>query len=107
MTPGACGAARNPRHERWEASVKFMRTDSGFLLLLLPKWRASRVLQEPKFWDAYRKTPAWEFARFLALADKGAPHASAPPPATKEAGVELEREDLEASIRFAHQELGI
>src|SRR6266852_9119044 len=21
MTPGACGAARNPRHERWEASV--------------------------------------------------------------------------------------
>ena len=38
-----------PRHERWEASVKFMHTDSGFLLLPLPKWRASRVLQEPKF----------------------------------------------------------
>jgi len=62
---------------------------------------------DEKFWDGYRNIPAWEFARFLALADKGAPHASSPPPATKEAGVELEREDLEASIRFAHQELGI
>jgi sugar phosphate isomerase/epimerase len=62
---------------------------------------------EPGFWDPYRKTPAWEFARFLALADKGTPHTAVPPPATKEAGVEREREDLEASIRFAHEELGI
>ena len=29
--------------------------------------------RDPKFWDAYRKTPAWEFARFLALAGKGTP----------------------------------
>src|SRR6266550_3753161 len=58
--------------------------------------------QEAAFWDAYRKTPAWEFARFLALADKGQPHASVPA-----GGIEREREDLEASIRFAHEELGI
>src|SRR5439155_1860681 len=57
---------------------------------------------EPKFWEPYRKTPAWEFARFLALSDKGQPHAALPPPSSKEAAVEREREDLEASIRFAH-----
>lgn len=62
---------------------------------------------DPKFWEGYRKTPAWEFARFLALADKGQPHAPIPPPASPEAAVEREREDLEASIRFAHGELGI
>jgi 3-oxoisoapionate decarboxylase len=62
---------------------------------------------DPKFWEPYRKTPAWEFARFLALADKGQPHPSLPAPASKEAGVEREREDLEASIRFAHDELNI
>src|SRR5947207_435655 len=65
------------------------------------------AVDDPKFWDGYRKTPAWEFARFLALADKGQPHASAPPAASKEAGIDREREDLEASIRFAHEELGI
>ena len=62
---------------------------------------------DPNFWEAYRNTPAWEFARFLALADKGEPHAPIPPPASKEAGVEREREDLEASVGFAHAELGI
>ena len=62
---------------------------------------------DPKFWEPYRKTPAWEFARFLALADKGQPHPTVPQPAFPEAGVERERDDLEASIRFAHDELGI
>ena len=62
---------------------------------------------DPKFWDAYRNTPAWEFARFLALADKGQPRPPRPAPASKEAGVTREREDLEASIRFVHDELGI
>ena len=65
------------------------------------------AIEEPKFWEAYRKTPAWEFARFLALADKGQPHATIPPPASKEAGIDREREDLEASVRFAHEELGV
>jgi sugar phosphate isomerase/epimerase len=65
------------------------------------------AVDDPKFWDGYRQTPAWEFARFLALADKGQPRESPPPPASKEAGIGREREDLEASIRFAHDELGI
>jgi hypothetical protein len=29
--------------------------------------------RDPKFWDNYRNTPAWEFSRFLALCDKGQP----------------------------------
>jgi sugar phosphate isomerase/epimerase len=28
---------------------------------------------DPEFWSAYRSTPAWEFARFLTRAEKGAP----------------------------------
>ena len=28
---------------------------------------------DPKFWDLYRNTPAWEFARFLTLCDRGKP----------------------------------
>ncbi|MEO7648977.1 MAG: sugar phosphate isomerase/epimerase, partial [Bryobacteraceae bacterium] len=63
--------------------------------------------QDPAFWAAYKNTPAWEFARFLTLADKGQPHPPIAPPASKEAGIEREREDLEASMQFAHDELHI
>jgi sugar phosphate isomerase/epimerase len=58
--------------------------------------------RDPKFWDAFRKTPAWEFARFLALAEQGtAPPASTPVP--KELAKEREREDLEVSIEFTRK----
>jgi len=52
---------------------------------------------QPEFWKAYRTTPAWEFARFAAIAEKGKPRdsRSAPP---KERAAALEREDLESSI---------
>ncbi|MBI1791484.1 MAG: sugar phosphate isomerase/epimerase [Acidobacteria bacterium] len=73
------------------------------IIVTQPRWFA---YQDPKFWDAYRKTPAWEFARFLALAEKGAPYQGLPP-APKEQAAQREREDLEASIRFAHEELGV
>jgi len=52
-----------------------------------------------KFWDAYRNTPAWEFARFLALAEKGSPRPD-PPKIEKEAAQIKERLDLETSIEF-------
>jgi hypothetical protein len=54
---------------------------------------------DPKFWDAYRRMPAWEFARLLALAERGTPR-PAPPPADKEAAGRREREDLEVSLRY-------
>ncbi len=55
--------------------------------------------RDPKFWDAFRKTPAWEFERFLALAEKGKPR-EAPPRVSREAGMARELEDVEASIRW-------
>jgi sugar phosphate isomerase/epimerase len=61
--------------------------------------------RDPKFWDAYRQTPAWEFARFLALAGKGTPR-EAPPRVAREAGVARELEDVEASIRWTKAFLG-
>lgn len=58
---------------------------------------------EPNFWQAYRKTPAWEFARFLALAEKGKPRPAPVPAASKEETAAREREDLEASLRCLRQ----
>ncbi len=52
-----------------------------------------------KFWDAYRDTPAWEFTRFLALAEKGSPQTD-PPKLEKEASLTKERRDLELSIEY-------
>lgn len=57
---------------------------------------------DPKFWEAYKKTPAWEFARFVALADKGTPR-TALPQVTKEQAIERERQDLEASMTYTKQ----
>lgn len=57
---------------------------------------------DPNFWQAYRKTPAWEFARFLALAERGKPR-EAPPQVSKEEAGRREREDLEASLAWARR----
>jgi sugar phosphate isomerase/epimerase len=54
---------------------------------------------EASFWEPYRKTPAWEFARFVALVDKGKPHPN-PPPVTKDQVAARERDDFEASMRY-------
>jgi sugar phosphate isomerase/epimerase len=60
---------------------------------------------KPEFWDAYRRVPAWEFARFLAITEKGTPQKFEPAP--KELAAQREREDLEASIRYTHKLLGM
>jgi sugar phosphate isomerase/epimerase len=57
---------------------------------------------DPKFWDLYRKTPAWEFARFVALVEKGTARPS-PPPVPRAAAAEREREDLEASMAYTKE----
>ena len=61
--------------------------------------------RDPKFWNAYRQTPAWEFARFLALAEKGTPR-EAPPRLSGPAAAARELEDVEASIRWTKAFLG-
>jgi sugar phosphate isomerase/epimerase len=55
--------------------------------------------RDPKFWDAYRTTPAWEFERFLALVEKGKP-VPAPPRLSGPAAAARELEDVEASLRW-------
>ena len=61
---------------------------------------------DPKFWDGYRKTPAWEFSRFVALAERGTPR---PPsvPTPKARVAESQREDLEASLLWTKKLLNI
>jgi hypothetical protein len=62
------------------------------------------AIYDPKFWDGYRNVPAWQFARFLALADRGKPGAAPPKPADPAA---QERADLEASIEYTHKLIGV
>jgi len=54
---------------------------------------------DPKFWDGYRNVPAWNFAQFVSLVDKGTPRPTAPP-IPKEQIAQAQKEDLEASLRW-------
>jgi 3-oxoisoapionate decarboxylase len=54
---------------------------------------------QPDFWKAFRQTPAWEFARFAAIAETGKARGNRPAP-VKEQAAALEREDLETSIQW-------
>ncbi len=64
------------------------------------------AFEDPKFWESYRGTPAWEFERFLAIAEKGAPRPKLDP-VPKELAQQREREDLEASLRYTYKLLNI
>jgi len=65
-----------------------------------------RVLpfKDAKFWEGYRKTPAWEFERFLEIAERGKPYQEEP----WEKGDEprREREALDASLGYLKKLLG-
>jgi sugar phosphate isomerase/epimerase len=61
-------------------------------------------IHDPKFWEGYRNTPAWEFMRFLNLADQGKPPAVQPgPPKDRALQAQAQREDLEASFAWTKQ----
>jgi sugar phosphate isomerase/epimerase len=60
----------------------------------------------PKFWEAYRGTPAWEFARFLSIADRGTPR-PAPVALPREKAQAQERADLEASMAWTKALFGM
>jgi sugar phosphate isomerase/epimerase len=57
---------------------------------------------DPKFWDAYRNTPAWEFVRFEEIADRGKPRPPEPR-LDRDAALRKEREDLDASLGYARK----
>jgi sugar phosphate isomerase/epimerase len=54
---------------------------------------------DPKFWDNWRKMPAWELSRFLAIAEKGVPKPATPLAEGKTAG-QQRIEDLETCVRY-------
>jgi 3-oxoisoapionate decarboxylase len=55
--------------------------------------------QDPKFWDNYRNTPAWEFARFLTLCNNGKPMLE-PPADPAVSPAERQVANVEASIKW-------
>jgi sugar phosphate isomerase/epimerase len=57
------------------------------------------AVYDPKFWDNWRKMPAWELGRFLTLADKGTPKPATPLAEGKTAG-QQRIEDLETCVRY-------
>jgi sugar phosphate isomerase/epimerase len=56
--------------------------------------------RDPKFWDSYREVPAWEFARFLEIAERGTPRPAPPRAPDREAAMRVEREDFDASLEY-------
>jgi 3-oxoisoapionate decarboxylase len=55
--------------------------------------------RDPNFWALYKQQPAWEFARFLTLCERGKPTPAAPPdPAVTPQARNLA--DVEASVKW-------
>jgi sugar phosphate isomerase/epimerase len=65
------------------------------------------AFRDAKFWEDYRDIPAWEFARFLEIADRGQPRAAPPRATDAESARRREREDLEASIAHTRKLLNL
>jgi 3-oxoisoapionate decarboxylase len=61
---------------------------------------------DEKFWAPYRNQPAWEFARFLKIAEQGHPREPLPP-LKGDAALARERADLEASLIFTRNILNV
>jgi len=66
-------------------------------IIVTPQPRVFRVF-DPAFWDGYRNVPAWEFSRFLAIAERGKPVPGTPVPRDQQAA--RERDDLEAGVKY-------
>lgn len=57
---------------------------------------------DPKFWDNYRKMPAWEFSRFFTLAENGKPTPAIPLAPGKDPGRQ-QCEDLEICVKHTRE----
>ena len=53
---------------------------------------------DPAFWNAYRDVPAWEFQRFVEIAERGKPYKNEPAQTKDEAA--LQRQALEESLAY-------
>lgn len=57
------------------------------------------AIYDPTFWENWRRMPAWEFSRFLTIAERGTPKPATPRPAGKTAA-QQRIDDLEACVRY-------
>jgi len=82
----------------WIRKFVRMRPDLAVSVenIVSPKPQVHRIF-DARFWDAYPKMPAREFARFLEIADKGRPSVYTSPSGGKSEG-EQQCADLEISI---------
>ena len=88
------------------AKLRRLRPDLPVTLeIIVTNARVFPYLDE-KFWAAYRNQPAWEFARFLKIAEQGHPREPMPP-LKGEAAQARERADLEASFNFTRNILNV
>jgi 3-oxoisoapionate decarboxylase len=94
----------------WQAYVKRFRelcpTDVFVMEIISYKWGHEMNYLEPAFWKQFPRARASEFARFVALAKRGA-EVQLPP--GRPAGPEEAQQkfDLEESLRYCRQELGL
>ena len=61
--------------------------------------------RDPAFWDAYRQTPAWEFERYLEIAERGKPYKDEPWQTGDEA--QRERQALDESLAYTKRLFGL
>ncbi|MES1261039.1 MAG: TIM barrel protein [Acidobacteriota bacterium] len=61
--------------------------------------------RDPKFWEAYRDVPAWNFERFAEIAERGKPFEI--PRVERAQAAQRERDDLEASLAHVKQVLNL
>jgi sugar phosphate isomerase/epimerase len=90
----------------WVAKLRRLRPELPVTLeIIVTNARVFPYFDE-KFWDSYRDQPAWEFARFVRIAERG--HARDPLPQLQgEASLARERADLEASLTFTRNILNV
>jgi sugar phosphate isomerase/epimerase len=84
---------------KWVARYRELCPGKALSMEIIVTGQRKFQVFESKFWEAYRNTPAWEFSRFLAWAEKGSPRQD-PPKLEKDASLAKERRDLELSIEY-------
>lgn len=92
--------------DEYIAKLRRLRPDLPVTLeIIVTNARIFPYLTE-KFWDPYRDQPAWEFARFVRIAERGHPRDPLPP-LQGEAALARERADLEASLTYTRNILNV
>ena len=94
----------------WPAYVRRFQelcpTDAFVLEIISYKWGNEMPYLQPAFWDRFPRARASEFARFVALAKRGG-EVQIPPERPTGPESAQQKFDLEASLRYCREVLGI